>query len=197
MHRVSPVLTPGVAQVAKVRGHVLHALRRGAVNLAARRQALDHGRVAGVVHLHVVGDKHVDLGRVNHRGDALEQLIGEGDLGRVDQRDLLVQDEIGVVGDAGLGSVAVELARVPVERANPVDVRLDLNCGKHGPSSKVWILARSVARQARRTGGRPKGRPPAWGSRRRSFPTSRRRRGGRRSRPPDAAGCRAAPARSR
>ena len=121
-----------VAEVAEVRGHVLDTLRRGAVDLCPGRELMNHGGGAGVVHLDVVGDEDVDFGGVDHRGDALEELVFERDLGGVDERDLLVQDEVGVVCDARLGGVAVELAGVPVERADPVDVRLDLNCGEHG-----------------------------------------------------------------
>ena len=123
-----------VSEVAIVRGEPLHTLRRRAVNLAVGRRGLDGGHVARVVHLDVVGDKDVDLRRVDDRGDAGEQLVLEGDLGGVDERDLLVHDEVRVVGDAVFRGVAMEAAGVPVDAADPVHVGLDLHCRKHETS---------------------------------------------------------------
>ena len=45
----------------------------------------------------------------------------------VDQGDLLVHDEVGVIGDAALSGVAVEQALVPIDAANPPNLRRDLN----------------------------------------------------------------------
>ena len=55
----------------------------------------------------------------------------EGLLASVDERDLLVEDKVGVVGASALGSVAVEVALVPIDAAHPEHVRLDLNGLQH------------------------------------------------------------------
>jgi len=124
-------LDTAIAQVAVVGGEALHALRGGAVDLAVRGHLLDGGHVARVVHLHVIGDEDVDPGGIDHARDASEKLVPEGGLGGVDERDLLVDDEVRVVGDAILGGVSVEAAGIPVDSTHPIHVRLELYCGKH------------------------------------------------------------------
>jgi hypothetical protein len=108
------------------------ALRCGGIDLDVRGELLDDRGGAGVVHLHMVADEDIDLGRIDHGRDAGYELVLERDLGRIDERHLLVHDQIGVVGDAVLGLVAVEAAGIPVERAHPIDIGLYLNCSEHG-----------------------------------------------------------------
>ena len=116
---------------AVVRADLVHAGRSAGVDGRARRELVDLGQAAGVVHLHVVGDHDVDLRRIDHLADALNELVGEGRLSGIDERYLLVHDEIGVVGNAAFGGVAVELALVPVEPADPPNLRRDLNSVEH------------------------------------------------------------------
>ncbi len=79
---------------------------------------------AVVVGLDVVDHDVVDLVERHDALDALEQLGHERHLHRVDERDLvLADDEVGVVGRAVGRLEAVEVAQVPVDRADPVDVR--------------------------------------------------------------------------
>ena len=54
----------------------------------------------GVVGLHVVDDQIVDGAVADFAADVLEKAVAEVRLDRVDQRDLLADDQVGVVGDA-------------------------------------------------------------------------------------------------
>ncbi len=80
------------------------------------------GQAAGMVHLDVVGDDVVDLLRGDDLGNAGQHLREEFLFDGVDQGDLVVEDEEGVVGGAFFGDVAVEFADIPVDGADPVDV---------------------------------------------------------------------------
>ena len=117
---------------AEVGAELVHAGRGARVDRGVGGVLLDHRDAARVVHLDVVGDDDLDLGGVNHLADALDELIGKRRLGCIDERDLLIHDEIGVVGDTPLGGVAVERALVPVDTTDPPDIRADLNCVEHG-----------------------------------------------------------------
>jgi len=75
-----------------------------------------------VVGLDVVDDDVVDLLERHHVCAALEQLRHEGQLHRVDERDVIVaQDKVGVVAGAVRRLVAMEVPEVPVDCADPVD----------------------------------------------------------------------------
>ena len=84
-----------------------------------------------MVHLDVVGHQVFDFRGIDDLRDAVEQVVREGTLARVDERDMLVDDEVGVVRGAPVGGVAVEVALVPIDAANPIDARLDFNCIQH------------------------------------------------------------------
>ena len=142
---------------AKVGLDLVDAGAGASVNLRVGSDLVDHGQGAGVVHLDMVGDDHVDLGGVDNLGDALDQLVGEGRLAGVDQRDLLVHDQIRVVGDAGFRGVAVEQALVPVDAADPPDLGRNLDRIQHVVSSLMpklkpklmpWGKGRARAAQA-------------------------------------------------
>ena len=48
-----------------------HAGRRARIELGVRSDLVNLGKAAGVVHLHVVGDHHIDLGGIDYLADAL------------------------------------------------------------------------------------------------------------------------------
>ena len=103
-------LHAGIAQIAVVGGKVLHARAEGRVHLGVFRHLQDLRQAAAVVGFGVVGDDHVDLGRVDDGRDALQHLAEKAFLHRVDEGDLFIDDEVGVVGRALLRLVAVEIA---------------------------------------------------------------------------------------
>ena len=119
----------------KVGAELVDAGTGGSVDLGVGGDFVDHGQGAGVIHLNMVGNDHIDLGGVDDLRDTLHKLIGKRRLARVDQGDLLVHDEVGVIGDAALGGVAVEQALVPIDAANPPNLRRDLNSVQHVGSS--------------------------------------------------------------
>ena len=58
---------------------------------------LDRGRVVG---LHVVDDQIVDCAVSDNFGDVVQQTVGIGGIGRIDQNILFVGNQIGVVGNS-------------------------------------------------------------------------------------------------
>ena len=121
-----------VAQVAVMGGQALHAVRGAAVDLGVGRQRVDGRQRAGMVLLHMVGDDVLDLGRVDDLANALDQLVGKAGLARVDERGVLIHDEVGVVRRTPVGGVPVEITLVPIDAAHPVDARLHLDRMQHG-----------------------------------------------------------------
>ena len=117
-----------VGQVAVAGLESLEALRDARDDLGVRAVRHHEGQGAGVVGLDVVGDDVVDLGRVDDGSDALEELFLERLFDRVDEGDLLVEDQVGVVARAAARLVAVEAAHGPVDGADPVDIFADFNC---------------------------------------------------------------------
>ena len=88
-------------------------------------------KAAGMIHLHMVRHDVVNGGGIDDIGDAVDELAGEGLLARVDERNLLVEDKVGVVGASALGGVAVEVALVPIDAAHPEHVGFDLDGLQH------------------------------------------------------------------
>jgi len=84
-----------------------------------------------MVHLHMVDDQVVDLGGIDDLVQVVEQVALEADLDGVEQGDLLVHHQKGVVGGALVQGIAVKIAQFPVQRADPVDIFFDFN-GFHG-----------------------------------------------------------------
>ena len=82
----------------------------------------------GVIGLDMAGDDVVDPGGIDDGGDTREQLGGKGFFDRIDERDLLVENQICVIGGAASRLVAMETAHGPVDGADPVDVFTDFNC---------------------------------------------------------------------
>ena len=100
---------------------------RGRTFPIAQHGGLGHGakhlrQCAGMVQLGMVADHVIHARKIDQRSNVPQQLVGKWSLDRVDQGGLLVAQQIGVVGGAALGVVAVEVADRPVDGADPVDV---------------------------------------------------------------------------
>ena len=109
----------------------LDALGRAGDDSGFRGDFSQSRKAAGMIHLHMVRHDVVDGGGIDDIGDAVDELAGEGLLARVDERNLLVEDKVGVVGASALGGVAVEVALVPIDAAHPEHVGLDLDGLQH------------------------------------------------------------------
>ena len=72
---------------------------------------------SGMVHLHMVGYQIVNLFRIYDFPDTLKKLLGKGLFHRVYQGDFLINDEIGVIGGASVGRIAMKAAHIPVHHA--------------------------------------------------------------------------------
>lgn len=83
--------------------------------------AQDKGQRAAVVGFGVVGYDHVDLVGLYDGADAFEHFFCRT-LDGIDERDLFVENEIGVVRGAFFRFVPVEIAHVPVYGSHPVNV---------------------------------------------------------------------------
>ena len=132
---------------AVMRANLVHTGGRARHDAGIRREAVDCRPATGMVHLHVVRHDKLDLRGIDNLRDALNELVGERRLRRIDERHGLVQDEIGVVGDTALGGVTVELALVPVEAADPPNLRRDLNRVEHVYPFSCLGAARPDARR--------------------------------------------------
>ena len=95
---------------------------------------------AGMVLLHVVRHDVLDARGVHHLAHALDELVGERGLARVDERGLLVHDEVGVVRGPPVRRVAVEVPLVPIDAPDPVHVRLYLDRMQHGRLLPLSVL---------------------------------------------------------
>lgn len=131
VERIARLYTVDVDILAIESLELLDALRCACVDLGVWRELQNARNAAGVVHLNVVADQNVNLCWIDDALDALDQLLGEWALDGVNERDLLVQDKVCIVGNALLSGVAVELASVPVKGAYKVDIGFDFDRTKH------------------------------------------------------------------
>ena len=97
--------------------------------------------------IHVIDDNIVNLARVSQNlVEMVDQVALDLFFHGVEQGDLLVLYQIGVVAGALVRGVAVEIADVPVHGANPVDVLFDLY------RSHVVLMCKTPADYFRPTG---------------------------------------------
>ena len=82
----------------------------------------------------MVADQNVNLCWIDDALDALDQLLGEWALDGVNERDLLVQDKVCIVGNALLSGITMKLSRIPIQSAYKVDIGFDFDRTKHVPS---------------------------------------------------------------
>ena len=82
-----------------------------------------------MVLFHVVDNKVVDLGRLDHMGQAAEHGVALADGHGVNQGVLFVPDEVGIVGCAfGALGIAVEIVMIVVDTSDPVGIFCNFNC---------------------------------------------------------------------
>ena len=74
-----------------------------------------------MIHFGVEADQIIDLFKFDEGRDVALELLGEGRFDCVDERDLFVANQIGVVGRAESRVVAVEVADVVIDVADLVD----------------------------------------------------------------------------
>ena len=73
-----------------------------------RRQLHDFRNIAGMVHLNMVDDNVADLGKINHAFNALCHFLRHIAFDAVNERNLLIHDQIGVVSRAVRRGVTVK-----------------------------------------------------------------------------------------
>ena len=125
--RATEVHRPQVLDRGDVHAHIeVHGQRLGAVSGGEQRlglQPLDQFRQrAGVIHLRVVADDVLDTLGIDDRSDPRLHLIEAVLLHRVDKNRLVAHDNVGVPGRAPPRHVTVEIADVPINRADPPDL---------------------------------------------------------------------------
>ena len=116
-----------IAEVSVIGGKVFHARAGRGVNFRVFGDVFYERDRPAVVGFGMVGNDHVDFCGVNDGGNARKHLFLEGFFHRVDEGDLFVENEIGVVSRAFFRFVAVEVAQIPVDGAYPVDALCDAN----------------------------------------------------------------------
>ena len=82
---------------------------------------------AGMVRFYMAGYDVVNAGRIDDARNAGQHFLAEGFLYRINQGDFFIQDEIGIIGGAATGLVAVEAAHGPVDGPYPVNIGFDFN----------------------------------------------------------------------
>ncbi len=81
----------------------------------------DTGQGPGVVHFGMIANDVIDLLGINYRRNFCHHLLGEFFLHRVNQGDLFVDDQKGVVGRAVVRGITVKITDIPVGGADIVD----------------------------------------------------------------------------
>ena len=101
----------------------------------------------GVVHLHVLHDDIVQLAAAEHVGHVLQILAGGGGVHRVEHDGLVVQQDIGVVGNA-LGDLvdALEQGQAAVIGADPVQIAGYIADTIHVRATSFLLIHRSSYR---------------------------------------------------
>ena len=84
---------------------------------------------ARVIGLHVVDDEIVDFRKIGNLPDLTEELVGFERFGRIDDRFLLVPDEIGIVSHTfpGDGPHVLEKIGCSIIHPDPVNIRFDFH----------------------------------------------------------------------
>lgn len=91
-----------------------------------------------MIHLDVVDHQVVDLGGIDDGADAVQQVVLVRPLDRVEQGDLVVDDQKGVVGCPPVGRVPVEIPDIPVDGTDPVDPLCQLSCAHIAPYGDIF-----------------------------------------------------------
>ncbi len=75
-----------------------------------------------MVQFGVIADDIVDASRIRERGYVPQQFCGKRRLDGVDQGGLAIAHQIGVVGGATFGIVAMKVADRPIDGADPINI---------------------------------------------------------------------------
>ena len=117
-----------IVQLAIAGREALETLRRAGDDCGVGAD-LGHERdAAGMIGLDMARYDVVDFRRIDDALDALEQLRLEAVLHRIDERDFVIEDEVGVIRRAAAGLIAVERAHRPVDGSYPVYIFRDFYC---------------------------------------------------------------------
>jgi len=95
---------------------------------------------ARMIHLDVVDHQVVDLLGVDDGADPAQQFIEVRMLDRIEQGDLFIDDQVGVVGGAPVGGISVKIPDVPIDRSDPVDSFGQFGCAHASPPVIRWIF---------------------------------------------------------
>ena len=71
-----------------------------------------------MVHFGVVADDVIDFFRVDHRTDIGQELISKRPFNRVNEGYFFVNDQIGVIGGALIGRIAMKIPDIPISHAH-------------------------------------------------------------------------------
>ena len=95
-----------------------------AVNRLVRDVPHELGQRAGMVRLRMIGDHVIDLAQVDFMLEVSHELFSKRSPYRVDERDLFVTHEIGIIGGASMSRVLfpVKFSQFPIDLTHPVDV---------------------------------------------------------------------------
>ena len=111
-----------VGQFTVVGAQPFQSVRCARDDLRVRCKLGDERHAVRVIRLDVVGDDVIDTRGIDDCGDARGQFVVKTALHCVDESDLFVYDEVGIVGRTALRVVAVKAAHRPVDGSDPVDI---------------------------------------------------------------------------
>ena len=124
----------GIAGLDPVIFHILEVLLHhvvgagvGRICLGLRINVHHLGESAGMIRLRMLDDDVIDGPIADDAADALQQLIGKFRFHGIEQRDLLVNDQIGVVSGAFLYWIkaSVKVAVILINEAGPPNIFFD------------------------------------------------------------------------
>ncbi len=96
-------------------------------NLLGPHDGQNIGETARVIRFNVVDNDVVDLCRINNLTNRLHVIDHKWFLHRIQEGNLFIDDQEGVVCRALIGRVPMEVSDIPVYRANPIDALHDFN----------------------------------------------------------------------
>ena len=80
-----------------------------------------YGQRARMIRLHMIGHHVIEVLWGNYLLDPVCHLLVEGCLHRIDEGDLLIDNEIGIVGGPQMRGVAVEIPHITINGFHSVD----------------------------------------------------------------------------
>ena len=114
LSRLDHMVRPVLAAVMVHEGLFAHW---GADHLLGPTSSTMSGSAARMVHFHVIYYKVVDQLGVDHLAYALDEVIFERFLDRIEERDFFVYYQVGVISSSLRSGVTMKVANVPVQGA--------------------------------------------------------------------------------